>query len=206
MFEPLKNKISGLLNEASKENLDLLRRAGFRFFILLFASYIAAAFFSSLVAHLIIGLARPKSVEISEKSNQPSLNLSDSVNYRTVKKDVLDRNLFNRDGEFPPDDEKKELAEGENNVLAFDESAPCRKTTLPIDLLGTILITPSSASLATVKEKGYSEADIYREGDTIVGYEGAKVHRIEMEKVVLNNAGVKECLELALPSFQAAKV
>ena len=52
--------------------------------------------------------------------------------------------------------------------------------------------------MATLQEKGYSEADIYREGEAIIGSEHATVARIERNRVVVNNNGVKECLELSV--------
>jgi general secretion pathway protein C len=51
-------------------------------------------------------------------------------------------------------------------------------------------------SLATVKDKAYSEADIYRVGDVIYGNEGATVAAVERQKLIINNNGAKECIDL----------
>lgn len=202
MFDQLKLQISSWFSGVSPERWTVLQKISLKTAGVLFASYILATIVSSLTAHFIIGMAKPKTPSPGLSSNtQSGLRLSSLMNYRSVKKDVVDRNLFNRDGEVPPEEEKKELGQSESKELSFDDTAPCQKSTLPIDLLGTIYIVPSSSSLATIKEKGYSEADIYREGDSIVGYENALVFKIEMEKVIINNAGIKECIELAPPKF-----
>ena len=62
-------------------------------------------------------------------------------------------------------------------------------------MVGTIYLGRGAESLATVKEKGYNIADIYREGDQIIGQSGALIHGIFPKKVVINNNGKKECLE-----------
>ena len=67
---------------------------------------------------------------------------------------------------------------------------------MPLDLLGIIYSPRPGSSLATIKERGYSIADIYREGDGIIGQEQAMVYLVEPGRVVLNNNGSKECLEI----------
>jgi len=162
----------------------------------LFVSYVSASIVSSGVVLFIIGQsAAPKSrLKSAEATN---LSLSKSVNFRDLQKDIEDRNLFNSDGEFP---DESVLEEGGATAGAdFNEDAACVKTTLSIDLLGTIYLGATGPSLATIKERGYSQADIYRVGDSIIGVDQALVHRIEPKRVILNNAGRKECLELAPP-------
>jgi type II secretion system protein C len=77
------------------------------------------------------------------------------------------------------------------------------KPSVQVDLVGTIYMGEGGNSLATLMEQGYSEADIYREGDTIVGNDQAVIARIERNRVILNNNGVKECIELASEAKKA---
>jgi type II secretion system protein C len=123
------------------------------------------------------------------------------INYMKLEKAVVERNIFNSEGKVP--DESMEEAAGPGKPAKFDINAACQKATVEIDLLGTIYLGegPTSGSLATVMEKGYTEADVYRVGDTIVGYDDVLVAKIDPGRLVLNNAGKKECLELAGPKL-----
>lgn len=123
-----------------------------------------------------------------------SLSMGGGDNYRDIEKAIRDRNLFNSAGEFP--DESKPDSKGEKKTGTFDINAPCSKPTVNVQLVGTIYLA-SGGSVATMQEQGYSESDIYKEGDLIVGSDATSIVRIERNRVVLNNNGVKECLELA---------
>ena len=100
------------------------------------------------------------------------------------------------EGKFP---EEKFGANPKANSVRFDIDAPCKPTTLSIDLLGTIYLGDRMRSLATVKDKSYSEADIYRVGDGIFGNAGVLVAAVERQRLIINNNGVKECIELEKP-------
>jgi len=115
-------------------------------------------------------------------------------NYHSLQKVIKDRNLFNSAGQFP-EESLGSLSSEEAGSSSFDIKAPCKKTTLNISLVGTILIA-ENLSLATVKEQGYDEPDVYREGDAIIGNESATLVKIERNRAILNHNGVKECLEL----------
>jgi general secretion pathway protein C len=117
-------------------------------------------------------------------------------NTREITKTIKERNIFNSDGKFP---EEKFGGEIKGRGSVFDIDAPCRPTTLPIELMGTIYVGDRLKSIATVRDKTYSEADIYRVGDEIYGSEGAIVAAVERQTIVINNQGVKECIELAKP-------
>lgn len=113
-------------------------------------------------------------------------------NAREISKVIKDRNIFNSEGKFP--EEKFGGPKASGNV--FDINAPCRPTTLAIELLGTIYLGDRMKSIATVHDKSYSEADIYRVGDEIYGNEGATVAAVERQTLIINNNGTKECIEL----------
>lgn len=115
------------------------------------------------------------------------------ANVRDLQKTIKDRNLFNSEGKFP---EEKFGLDTARTLAKFDINAPCIDTTLPIELLGTIFLGDRFKSLATVKDKSYSEADIYRVGDAIYANEQAVVAAVERQKIIINNAGTKECIDL----------
>ncbi len=188
-------KLSDLFSSYNlkKENWVVLLGFTKRFSLVLLFAYIAASIASAAIMSLLIGSAvKGFSAKPRIQSNITTLNLVNSTNYRDLSRSIVERNLFNSDGEVPnePDPVKSEGTAG-----VFDPNAGCQKTSLKIALLGTIYLGATGDSLATVKDETYSEADIYKAGDVIFGSQ-AKVHAIEQSRLIINNNGVKECLEL----------
>jgi len=147
---------------------------------------------TTMMSQIIASRARISSRLANEMVSADSMS-GTMTNTRDIAKTIKDRNLFNSDGKFP--DEK---FGGNSKAMAgvFDIEAPCRPTTLPIELLGTIFLGDRFKSIATVRDKTYSEADIYRPGDEIYGSEGATVAAVDRQTLIINNLGVKECIEL----------
>lgn len=167
----------------------------------LFCSYIVA---TTLSAGFIAFLG----ADSVKQAEQPILALSNPVkirkltNFLTVRRRVLDRLLFNSNGDLPDESEPEGDDPDKPAVKAvFDENAKCpQKTSLNIELLGTIAMgAKNPGSLASIMEKGYTVTDIYRVGEPIYGQEQATIHAIYHRKVVINNNGKKECLELKEP-------
>lgn len=159
-------------------------------------AYLAAAILGGLFAQTMVKsvlVARAKLAMRAEGSFDGALDRPVLANSRELQKIIKDRNIFNSDGKFP---DEKFGADGDRSLAKFDIDAPCVDTTLPIELLGTIFIGDRFRSLATVKDKSYSEADIYRVGDAIYGNEQALVAAVDRQKIIINNAGVKECIDL----------
>lgn len=121
------------------------------------------------------------------------VRLGKETNFRDYRKVIVGRNLFNAAGIVP--DEPEPSGEG-NAGDAFNPAAKCQKPSVNVELLGIIHTGSEVSSLATILEKGYTIADIYRTGDRIVGQDQALIFAIEEGRVVLNNNGVKECLEI----------
>lgn len=159
-----------------------------------FAAYVIA---SSLMTLLAVGplvrlamelIPRPKSAP-----STASLGIS-PINYREFKKPILDRNLFNSAGEFPK--EELERRGGGDGQPVFDINAPCQPCSLNIELVGTIYLGSRDKSLATVREKGQNESDVYRVGDSVIGNEDALIAGVDRNELIINNKGIKECLSL----------
>lgn len=159
-------------------------------------AYVVASFVS---AYLMSGMMQTALTALNRLSTKQvavaSINMSSSENYRDIEKAIKDRNLFNSTGEFP-DESNPDAKKDEKKSGTFDINAPCSKPTFNAELVGTIYIE-GGLSVATLQEQGYSESDIYKEGDAIVGNENAAIVKIERNRVIINNNGVKECLELA---------
>ncbi len=159
-------------------------------------SYLMATIASALMMSTMmtsILSARARLGVRSDESASVDMERPAPTNMRDLTKTIKERNLFNSEGKFP-DEKFGETVKGSGAV--FDINAPCRPTTLAIELLGTIYIGDRMKSIATVRDKTYSEADIYRVGDDIYGNEGATVAAVERQTLIINNNGVKECIEL----------
>ncbi len=177
-----------------KGNADRLKALGAkmtRIAAVVFAAYIVA----STLAAAALGFLGPDTS--SRRARIQGVERPDTrkqLNFRDVRKSVVARNMFNSDGEVPDESDPSDNESESGGV--FDKNARCQKSSLPIELVGTIYAGNDSESLATVREKGYSEADVYRVGDQIIGNEQATVYAVELRRLVLNNNGVKECIEL----------
>ena len=179
------------------ERLTLATRWLGRAAIVMGVAYVAASFISAyLMSSMLTSAVTIFNSMSMKKVATASINVSNTVNYRAIEHSIEVRNLFNSGGAFP--DEKSTGVSGgdQKPTNTFDINAQCNKPSLDVELVGTIYLG-SKDSVATVQEKGYSESDAYREGDTIVGSDQATVVKIERNRVILNNKGVKECLELA---------
>ncbi len=132
-------------------------------------------------------------------------DLRKSLNYREVRRTVVGRNIFNSSGELP--DESDPNLEDTNESGIFNADDKCIKSSLPLSLVGIIYSGDLESSLATVREKGYREADVYRAGDAILGQDQAVVYAVQQKRLVINNNGVKECLEISAvkgPGFSSS--
>ena len=102
---------------------------------------------------------------------------------RAVKKDakdfsnyeiVISRNIFNSKNEIPDDD-----------MTSMGKNEAYRRTTLEIDLVGTIVVNDPSRSVAAIELKQEKKIEPFMVGDTIL--EKAVVTSIARKKVVLRN-------------------
>lgn len=135
----------------------------------------------------------PKSMNRSS-----SLLAFQRMNYHDVKKGIVDRNIFNSEGKVPDEKEVRKVEETADND-SFDINGPCRDSSLNVSLVGTIFFGSRFTSYAVVKEKGYTQSDVYGVGDEIIGQEQAVIAAVDQQSVIINNSGVKECLELDQP-------
>jgi general secretion pathway protein C len=184
--------------------VEQLERRLFIILVPLATSYLVASLVSGLLAQKMVKsaiAARSVAAIRAGGSDIVAPERPIMANVRDLQKIIKDRNIFNSDGKFP---EEKLGGDGERALARFDINSPCVDTTLPIELLGTIFIGDRFKSLATVRDKSYSEADIYRVGDAIYGNEQAVVAAVERQKIIINNNGVKECINLDKDSETAS--
>lgn len=197
MLDQFKKTILPILKQLAKLLTPEVKR------YLLYCSIVLAV--SLVSANILASLSLPYIMKsaISNKKSQDNEG-SDKrspfrrPNFRDIRKAIEDRNVFNLDGEFPDESVKEEDSskEAEQKPDVFDESAPCRPSKLGLSLLGTIYLGDNQFSSALVKESGVDDSDVYRQGDYLIGKEGVQIVGILRNKIILNNDGVKECIEI----------
>lgn len=163
-------------------------------YYLLLSYLLSSTLAVSFIGFLGDDAVNPVKMKRSARTHRVS-GVKKTLNYRTLRKQVTGRNIFNSEGEFP--DESDTEVEEEVSDSVFNPNAPCAKTNLRLELVGTIFMGRTSPrSLATIKEKGYNIADTYRVGEKIIGNPEAAIYAIRPRLVEINNDGAKECLEL----------
>ena len=161
-------------------------------------SYLCAILFSATILVVLVDFNLSKSKRSKSGGSQSSnvVLQANTLNYFDLKKGVVGRNLFNSNGEVPEEGNTKQT----EKVSAggdFKLDGPCGETDLPIKLTGTIFMGPSSDfSIATVFDSAANQTDTYKKGDQIIEQPGVRVAMIERKRVVLNNNGSKECIDV----------
>ena len=162
-------------------------------FVILGSYLLATGVNATLLPKMTKAFSSPTAKIKNLDTGGENISIKNTVNYHDVKKAVLDRNVFNVSGELP----KEESDEGDKGKGVFDINGPCEKTSLKIKLLGMIAME-GRGSIATIKDESFDGADVYSEGDFIIGSDTAQIVKMERNNVIINNGGRKECLELKL--------
>ncbi len=168
------------------ERLKVLVRS----FFTVLAAWLVATVFASLSTHFLMGKGFFSGRASGRGKSGVQVDMMKKLNYRDVRKAVLDRNIFNATGELP---DHKELADdaAQGRILA----GQCNKPTLKLKVVGTIYLGGDN-SIVSVREANYSQSDTYRVGDKIIGYEDVLVVAIEREQMVVDNGGSRECYKI----------
>ncbi len=160
-----------------------------RSLIVLFAAYVLASITSAGALVFISDTAMKHRIKPKQEIDRP--RVGKDTNFREFRKAIVGRNVFNSAGAVPDEADPGDGRQG----AAFNPNDKCQKPTVNVELFGIIHTGDPETSLATIMEKGYTIADIYRVGDRIIGADQAQIFAIDEGRVVLNNNGVKECLE-----------
>lgn len=163
-------------------------KVGGRSLIVLLAAYIMASIASAGALFFISETAMKHRFKPKQEIDRP--RIGKETNFRDFRKAIVGRNVFNSAGALPDEADPEGTQGG-----SFNPNDKCQKPTVNVELLGIIHTGDPESSLATIMEKGYTIADVYRTGDRIIGNDQALIFAIEEGRVVLNNNGVKECLE-----------
>ena len=161
-----------------------------RLFFTVLAAWLLATVFASLSTHFLMGKGFFSGRASGRGNNSAQVDMAKKLNYRDVRKAVLNRNIFNSTGEVP---DQAELADGAAQEKAL--AGQCNKPTLKIKVVGTIFLGGDN-SVVSVREASYSQSDTYRVGDKIIGYDDVKIVAIDREQMVVDNAGSRECYKI----------
>ena len=138
-------KVKEILGAFFSDKSAQMRSYAIGTFFSLFISYLTA----STLAVSMIGLMGASTLKPSVGRNTSSKTVKGvkkSINYRNLRKSVKGRNIFNSSGEFP--DETEVLTSKVAEEASFNPSAPCSKSTMNLELLGTIFMRRFSSSFS----------------------------------------------------------
>ncbi|APJ03278.1 PDZ domain-containing protein [Silvanigrella aquatica] len=118
---------------------------------------------------------------------------SSGQSYTQIKKNVINRNVFNATGDIPSED-------SDDNPLGLIknfESVSCNTSDgkLPVDLVGILYTGNSNTNLVTFKDSRVETADVYREGQTFIEHDVYQVYKIASPyEVQIRHLNKKICL------------
>ncbi|MGY3804018.1 hypothetical protein ACWNT8_08160 [Pigmentibacter ruber] len=119
--------------------------------------------------------------------------LISNSSFSVVKKSIINRNIFNKNGDIPIEDQD------DNNsglIKNFDE-VPCsnQEEKLPVELVGILFTGNSKTNLVTFKDSRVETADVYKEGQNIIEFDNYQIYKITgPSSVQLRNQNKKICL------------
>lgn len=143
-----------------------------------------------------VKMVRRSNLILDSDISPTSFQKRDALNYRKVGKSIVSRNLFNSEGKVPVEVEAA-AEKTEKKVKVFDMSAPCKKPSVSLKLVGTLFLG-NARSRAVIKAPNTKQPDHYKEGDFLFDYDGIQIVSIERNSVVFDNKGVKECIAINL--------
>lgn len=119
--------------------------------------------------------------------------LTSNSSFSVLKKSIINRNIFNKNGDIPIEDQD------DNNsglIKNFDE-VPCsnQEEKLPVELVGILFTGNPKTNLVTFKDSRVETADVYKEGQNIIEFDNYQIYKITgPSSVQLRNQNKKICL------------
>lgn len=112
-----------------------------------------------------------------------------------IEKNIIGRNIFNLAGNIPFEDMD---SDDESFILKNFDRVPCTASEkAPVDLVGIIYTENGKTNLVTLKDSQATDADVYHEGDAIIGHTGYFVYKVTTPiSVQLRKKKTKICMSL----------
>lgn len=105
---------------------------------------------------------------------------------------IISRNIFNSRGIIPDD------------MIQADPNGPARKSNLPLNLIGTVVLADERKSIAAIEDKSASQIAPARIGDVVGGK--ANIKRIEHLKVIFVNTATGMLEYIEIPEDQLTRI
>jgi len=162
--------------------------------LILLGGYLLANVINGLIAinYLLPQFVLPSTKTIPSASQYHPLP---SNNFSRIINQILVRNIFDSQKKKFPDKAtqlpKKKPPEQQKKPPA---DAPCSKSNVKIQLVGTIITTKKEKSVAFIVESGYKEPDMYFEGEYLFDEGNILITEIKRNMLILDNNGKKECV------------
>lgn len=166
--------LSSLLQSIARHK-DGIWRLAFIVVISLFTAKLINAF----IGFKYLPLELPQRLTAGSQPSLPALNSDQAVNLPLI----TSRNIFDSEA-------RKRMVDRQPKKIADGQISP---STLNAELLGTMVFSRSKFSVALLKDKGTNKSEYFSIGQTFMG---AAVARIERFRVILDNNGRLESLDL----------
>lgn len=183
-----------VLNTSKKHPFRWLNRPEKKVFIKNFAYGIMGIFVLSVIINSVISV---KLIQAGKKSTPAQIGYipqkSAEISYAVVRKNVLNRNLFNNEGNLPPED----LDDSNTGLISNFAEVPCstQEDKLPVELVGILYTGNPKTNLVTFKDSRVETADVYREGQHLIEYDAYQIYKISGPSTVqIRNQNKKICL------------
>ena len=105
---------------------------------------------------------------------------------------IISRNIFNSRGIIPDD------------MIHEDPNGPARKSNLPLNLIGTVVLADERKSIAAIEDKGANQIAPARIGDVVGGK--ANIKKIEHLKVIFVNTATGMLEYIEIPEDQQTRI
>lgn len=169
-----------------------------------FLPYLLFIFIGYCIADIAILNYRDLMLPTQPPPARPKKSMADNLNSRDAYSSVISRNIFSSDGIIPD----QLIAIGQKKSAEGEEAAPVLSS-LPITLVGTIVHSNPTKSIANINIKSKNQTLAYSIGRDIESL--AKLEKVERSKIIIRNANNNrlEFIEMKLDggkiSFGSAK-
>ncbi len=178
-------KASAILKVTGERTKEILRKNGLGFYGKAGTILISTYFLSDLSGLVINAfIPEPKFVHSTYQAGQSGKSKRQSIDAYEI---IFSRNLFNSRGLIPGEDE------GNTDSI----TGIARKTSLPLRLIGTLVLKDKAYSIATLQDQSANRVYPVRKGDEIPNK--IKVERVEARKVIFINLKNRRREYAALP-------
>lgn len=147
-----------------------------------FYPYLLAIFIGYTIADVMILNYRDLMLPQEAPPTRPAMPLQPPASSRGAYNTITSRNIFSSDGKVP--EALKAEGSGGSEEGKDQESAPVLSS-LPLNLVGTIVFVNPERSIATIEIKGKSLVQAFSVGNEIDSV--ARVEKVERERVILRN-------------------